>query len=164
MKTPFQPWCRSDGHQFYWGGSGCGVTGRCKWEGVGTGMGLERREMLNVSKVHRRNHEKSAVCSILCNTSVWHNGKYLYESGVGSWLLECGTHNLWTSFGACFGHVQKAGFEFTWLSIHVDPIHLPTIRREDMLHRLAELSQELSFQASPSMFRKGRTMSSEKVR
>ena len=95
-KAPFQPWHRSDGHQFYWGGSGCGVTGRCKcqsnWKGVG--MGMDGREMLNASKITGEKSWKEFGC-VLCNTSAWDNEKYLYEyGGVGSWLLECGTLNL----------------------------------------------------------------------
>ena len=85
MKTPFQPRCPSDGHQFYWGGSGRGVTGRCKWKGVGTGDGLgpardvERVES-NTGGIMKRVRFVQFYAILQFGTM----GSIFMESGVGS--------------------------------------------------------------------------------
>ena len=47
-------------------------------------MGMDGREMLNVSKITGEKSWKE-FGFVLCNTSAWDNEKYLYEyGGVGS--------------------------------------------------------------------------------
>ena len=92
MKTPFQPWCRSDGHQFYWGGSGRGVTGRCKWKGVATGMGLDRREMLNVSKVTQEESWKE--CGLFNFMQYFSLAQWEVSLWIWCWIL---TSWVWKS-------------------------------------------------------------------